>query len=457
MGYYNYGYRRQGFLEGIVDNIPEPIKEALVWLFAATIFGLAVYLASLAGGKLTKVVTYNPGFWVVIVLGVFFGLYRKLSNPIHYTWRELPIQLVASFVVIVGLYSVFFVTTTNIWDKETRNGFVTKAEYWEEWTEKVPCSHTKHCTRSDGKGGTETYDCGTEHAYDEQYHPPEWILKRVNIDDVHVSKEVYKNYVSLWQNQTFVDVSRLSQLSYGDGNMYYSAYPNNPKVYVPSSQEYSYVNYLRASQETVKRRFSSVESYKEYERPYPRVYQSNLGPIEIDRVISAGVNIPQGWSVVLDKELDTTLSTQGIRKQVNVLFYLIGSSDIAAGMAIEEAWIKGKKNDVIVFVGMRNFPTIEWVHVSAWTENEEFKIALRNKIKEMRKEDFLDARKVAKAITDQIELPAPSGGFERMPMEKLEYLIGDIKLPLWSQILIIVLAGMANWFMSVYLIRERVL
>ena len=431
-------------------------KEALKWFLAFSVFGLAVYVAALAGGKLTKIITYNPGFWVVIVLSFAFGFYRKLTNPSDFTWRELPIQLAVTFVAIVLIFAIFFVSSTDIWDKEIRNGYIQRAEYWEAWTERVSCVHMRYCSRSNGRGGTETYICGTLHAYDSLYHPPVWKICAVNIDDLSVSRTVYANYASRWNNQRLKHVVRLSRISFGDGNMYFTVYNDRPDLFVPASQEYSFVNYLKASHETIRRRFSTVDLYTEYKKPYPRVYEGSLGPIEIDRIISAGVNLPVGWSVVLDREFDIALASLGARKQVNILLYLVGSGDVGAGLALEEAWVKGKKNDVVLFIGVKNFPQVDWVHVSAWTENEEFKIGLRDRIMGIKKEEFMDPRRLAKIIVGEIDKPTSQGGFERMPMEKLEYLISDVRLPWWSQVLIVVLAGLANWYCSRWLIRERV-
>jgi hypothetical protein len=441
MSRYGYDYR-QNFFESLWDQVPDSVKEALGWLLAISVFGFAVYLASLAGGKLAKIIYYNPGFWVAIVLSFFFGLYRKLTNPYDFTWRELPIHLVVSFISIVLLFSLFFVTSTDIWDKEIRNGYVQGAEYWEAWTERTSCNH------KDKKGRQ-------LHSHHTEYHSPQWILKTVNIDDLRVSSSVYNNYVNRWSNNTYKHIFRPSQISFGDGNMYYTTYNHDVSKYVPASEEYSFVNYLQASHETLKRRFSSVDLFAEYKKPYPRVYAAGLGPIEVDRIVLAGAPLPPDYAIKLDRELDVALATLGAKKQVNVLLYFTGGSDVGAGLALEEHWIKGKKNDVIVFVGAKNFPKVDWVHVSAWTENEEFKINLRNKILGLKKEEFSNPNIVARTILDQIDLPSPTG-FQRMPMEKLEYLIGDIRLPLWSQILIVVLAGLANWFCSAWLIRERV-
>lgn len=454
LSHYRY-YRNQGFFGGLWDDLPDSTKEALGWILAVSAFVLAVYFAALAGGKLTKIIYYNPGFWIAIVLSFFFGLYRKLTNPYDFTWRELPIQLVVSFISIVLLFSLFFVTTTDIWDKEIRNGYVQSAEYWERWTERVACTHTKYCTRTNSKGQSESYACGTEHAYDEVDHPPQWILKTVNIDDLRVSRSVYHNYVNRWGNQTYKHVFRPTQISFGDGNMYFTTYNHDINKYVPASEEYSYVNYLKASHETLKRRFGGEGLYAEFKKPYPRVYEAGLGPIEVDRLILAGAPLPPDYAVKLDRELDISLATLGAKKQVNVLLYFTGSSDVGAGLALEEHWAKGKKNDVLIFIGAKNFPKVDWVHISAWTENEEFKINLRNKLVNMKKEEFGNPSIVARTIADQIDMPSPNG-FQRMPMEKLEYLIGDIRLPAWSQILIALLAGAANWFCSAWLIREQI-
>jgi hypothetical protein len=65
-----------------------------------------------------------------------------------------------------------------------------------------------------------------------------------------------------------------------------------------------------------------------------------------------------------------------------------------------------------------------------------------------------DGKALASAIVEEISKPASQGGFERTPMSDLEYLIADIELPMWAQILIVLLGGAASWGTSSFLIRN---
>ncbi|MFC1598823.1 hypothetical protein ACFL2U_02340 [Patescibacteria group bacterium] len=413
-------------------------------LLALAIVGGSIYGAAIAGGKMTTVITHNMGYWIVMLIAVVFGVFRKLTNPKEFTWLELPIQLIGTFVVITALFFAGFTTSTDLVDTEIWNGQVSRAEFYEEWTEE--CTET-YCCAEDDKGNctstcTRTYNV---------HHPPEWKLL-TSIGEIDVSRNIYNNYVQHWQNQREKDLSRLNQVSIGDGDMYYVTLHSN--LTVPATKEKHYVNYLRAS-DSIRKISGSISGHQNLIRSYPRVHSSQFGPIEVNRVVLAGVNPPPKWVNTLDRQLDLALVHLGSSKQVNILVYLVNTADQGFSYALEEQWVRGKKNDVIVIIGTTSFPKTDFCYVMAWTKVEEFKIVLRDRIMEI--PDISDPQKLAQTITSQISKGPQNGGFDRMPMADLEYLIADIKLPWWCQVLIVLIGGAACWLISWGLIKKDVI
>ena len=420
-------------------------------LLLITVFIAAVIFAvAYAGGKLTKVITYNVGFWIVLFISFVFGLYRKLTNPNSFSWFELPIQLLVSFVVITALYALFFATSANITDTEIWNGYVQRAEYYEEWKEEV----TYTVEVEDGKDSDGNTQYRTETRTRIDHHPPQWQVK-TSVGDFKTNKNVYDKYVRRFNNQKKVAMHRMNQVSHGDGNMYFVSHGGQINdTLVPASIENRYVNYLKAS-DSIRKISGSISGYQNLLKPYPRVHTGQFGPIAIDRVINAGVELPAQWSDQVDQYLDKQLSSLGPRRQVNIIVYCVNTADQGFAYALEEYWVKGKKNDVVVILGITEFPSVDFCYVMAWTKNEEFVISLRNSILNL--SSISDGNELAKLIVDEISSPTGHGGFIRMPMASLEYLIADIKLPIWCQVIIIVIGGLVSWIISVFLIRNEIL
>jgi len=420
-----------GFL-AIIAVILTAIISFGMLILAGTPLGPHGYL-----GNLLLVVRANIGFWIVLVMATAFGFYRKLSNPDEFAWYELPIQLAVSTLGIILLSCFFFSTSTHLTDTEIMNGYVTGAEYHEAWTERVV--HTS----TDKKGRTKTWV-----TYDK--HEPYW-TELTTVGDLSIDRSLYQTFVRYFSNERKKNLYHSGQSSIGDGNMYYVSYDAKQEI-IPASRPQWFVNYLRAS-DSIKKIHGSVGLYKDLLRPYPSVYSGTYGEIEIDRVIEAGVTLPQQWKNDVDKTLDLALTHLGQQKEVNILVYAVNTADEGFVHALEESWVKCKQNDVIVILGVPEFPKISFAYITAWTKIEEFRINLRNKI--IDSGDLNDGVAFANIITQEISKSPEQGGFKRMPMSDLEYLIADIRLPWWCQFLIVLVGGGISWVTSTILINNQ--
>jgi hypothetical protein len=396
-------------------------------------------------GKVWIVVKHNPAFWIVGLVAAAFGLYRKISYPLEFAWVELLVQIPTSSLAVLSMFSLFFYTSTNMSDSEIWNGYVTTSEYYEAWTEEVTDTE---CTGTDSNGNC----TGTREVKRNVYHPPEWYIHTTNDEKIGISKSVYRGYVSYFGNERKENLFHMNQVSIGDGNRFYTTYSGGANQPIWSAREHPFVNYLKASQ-SIKLRQGSAASYAGLLLSYPQVYSGSFGPIELDRVLSAGTSVPSDWAQSVDHGLDRALGTLGNEKQVNLLMYVVGTSNRAFLHALEEHWVFGKKNDVIVVIGAKTFPKIDWVDVMAWTDVEEFKIILRNRILELH--DLSDSDKLVGTIVSQVSLSPEKGGFKRKPMAELEYLVSDISLPWWASVLVILFSGLLSWGTSWALINNE--
>lgn len=373
--------------------------------------------------KLWLVTWSNWPFPIVLILLGGWSAYWKWRENDEFSWGELLLYCVMlppiAYPFTAGAY--FFLT--DLHDIEVWNGYVTEAQYYEAWTEK----HTS--TDKDGHTTT-TYI----------YHPPEWQLLTNNVlgtgeaETVSVNTGVYRQFVSLFGNEKLKLLVHFNQSSVGDGNMYYSKWNRQEVTKIPTAVEHPFVNYLRASHSIMKTR-GAMSGFQNFLLPYPRVHGGTHGKIELDRVLCSGASASPAWCTEVSRLFNRELMELGKRKEVNLLMYIVGTGDINFRHALHEYWDGGKQNDVIVIIGVPSFPQIAWVDVIAWTDHELFKETLKDRVLALKSLDNSEA--LVSAIVNQTQASGEEG-FKRKPMEDYQYLVAEIRLPIWATLLLII-------------------
>lgn len=136
----------------------------------------------------------------------------------------------------------------------------------------------------------------------------------------------------------------------------------------------------------------------------------------------------------------------GPHKQANAIIVFVNTPDSSYQQALESAWIGGKKNDIIVIVGVTAWPKIDWVAVSSWSKAEIFKVQLRDDIRalgEVKRDEML------KLLEDHTWK-----SFKRREMKEFEYLANEIEPPLWVTILAAILGIAISVGASYYFYRN---
>src|SRR4051812_24284704 len=112
--------------------------------------------------------------WLSLFIPIIISIYVYYQHEREVVWWEYVIIFSAPLLFILIAKSACEYAQTR--DTEYLGGYVTTAEYFEDWDEEVPCSHPIYCTRTyecgDGKTSrtcTEQYECGKQHAYDVDY------------------------------------------------------------------------------------------------------------------------------------------------------------------------------------------------------------------------------------------------------------------------------------------------
>jgi len=305
---------------------------------------------------------------IILILGNMF-LFRK-----YITFKEFLLQMGAQ-AVIAGI-SCVVIYSFNTHDVEVHNGKVAS-----KVRDVVSCSHSYSCncmTVSCGENCTTTI-CSTcyEHSYD-----VEWTVYTTNSERIEINTV---------DRQGVNQPPRWASTQIGE----------------PTSLTYSYTNYVKAAPDTLFRHQGLVEKFAGQLPDYP---SSIYDYYRLDRFIQVGIT--ELNSVVWNKDISEINADLGKKKQVNIIVVLVYNKPEEYFYALEQHWIGGKKNDVIVVMSVDN-PTIkfsndplpgdliiQWANVMAWTDRQIFKIKLRDDLRELH---YLDKDSVIKIIKNNVD------------------------------------------------------
>lgn len=235
-----------------------------------------------------------------------------------------------------------------------------------------------------------------------------------------------------------VDSARSSVYKYKDPAFYSSIV-----IGEPCSREHEYINYIKASPDSLFRPLSSTlkDKYKSMIPIYPLEF---YGTWKLDRVIPVKVNVPD--IKVWNNKLSEMLKVLGPVKQVNSVIILVNSDNPDYAYAVQDAWINGKKNDVVLIIGTTNFPQkADWVRVLAFSDKDIFKVSLRDDVLAL---ETLTADNVINALSSNI-----SKFYQRKRMKDWEYLNARISPPDWLIFLssfTVLFMFLSLWFIVYY-------
>ncbi len=208
----------------------------------------------------------------------------------------------------------------------------------------------------------------------------------------------------------------------------------------PSAIEHGYVNYIKGNPDTILRRTGAAEKFKGKVPEYPRVYDH----YRANRFIAAGAAVADLGR--LNARLSEINGRLGPARQVNVIVIVTDVGDPAYVEGLRESWLGGKKNDLVVAVGVPSSGAIAWAGVVSWTKNEEVKIAIRDRLITM---PSFDGDAVLDVVDEEVRTK-----FVRRPMADFEYLSATLEPPTWACWLIFVLGTLLSLGLSIYFWRE---
>ncbi|MCH9735909.1 MAG: hypothetical protein K0U78_15375 [Actinomycetia bacterium] len=328
-----------------------------------------------------------------------------------FEFKEAIIQFSVSWAV--GVACILIATMLVSSDYEIWNGKInSKSRIHDYWLESYDCNCYQTCSGS-GANETCTETCST--CYTDHYTV-----------DWNVNCSVGKiNIKSLdWESKRVYDEP-------------------DPKAYKAANKgdfcatENSYTNYIKGSEGSLFNLDNNLD-FSHYEVPtYPRVHSY----YKVNRVFGFGK---------LNKELNEILNSRlrilGPQKQANII--LIGTEyDESYRYAVEQKWLGGKKNDIIVIVGLIK-DRIDWVDtitLGSNIGNELMTVKINDEIMSLKTVSNM----VAVSVLNNIEKH-----FDRKPMEEFEYLKDEIKPSFWMTIISILLCIACNIGIFIYFNRR---
>lgn len=360
---------------------------------------------------------------LVMALGLLILARRKV------TWWELLIPAGVSFVLI--LIFKLSVQTAQVTDTEYLTYRVTSASYFEEWDQKVSCSHRRPCyAKKDGRcphGGH-----GYRHSYDVRKHSKRWEATDSSSRDFTISQQQFEQLATTFGNRQFVDLDRPYYKI--DGNKWLTTWQGGFDEIVPVTVERSYTNKVQANRSLFKLQKVDPKKFNLFSYPTlkdPLNYPAILTDDNSDLSVANGKLM--SWNALI-----------GDKKQVRIWLLLFHDKPREAGIAQEYYWDGGNKNELVVVLGLDVQQKVQWNHVFSWSEST-IKPAVADCLANLegQKVDLPDlVTRIGQETNER---------FVRRQFSEFNYLM--VEPPLWSVIVtylvtLLVSAGISWWVVA---------
>ena len=303
------------------------------------------------------------------------------------TWKEFLAQIVVQ-AAIAGI-SAAIIYNANTGDIEVWNGVVTKKE--KAWTS---CEHDYKCNchQVESCSGTgKNRSCSSHEECDTCYeHSNDWDW------DVHNSiGEV-------------ITIDRIDRRGSNEPPRWTAV-----KMGEPTAHLHRYTSYIKAAPGSLFREQGDPQ-YAKHLPEYPSAVFDYYRLNRLVLVNGARVENPRAWN----QELSEINANLGHAKQVNMIVVLVKDLPSDYFYALRNKWIGGKKNDLILVVGVDAQNTPKWARVMAWTTNHMVEIKLRDAIMDLPE---LTQHEVMLRLSANVRK-----FYQRKPMSDFEYLTSSI-------------------------------
>lgn len=322
--------------------------------------------------------------YLTIVLGAcLLLLLARFFNTCEFTWGEYGIGC----VVLSAILGIGFLISTI---SQTSDTEIISGKVLEKKRETVSCSHSYpcHCRQQCSGSGQnrscyEVCDTCYEHPYDIDWNV-ETTVGEININTI--------------DSQGLIQPPRWTSAQIGE----------------PVATTHTYTNWLLAAPNSIfKRKDRGGDGRKMPAYPL-HVYDY----YHIDRVVLDGVEIPPEQLSALNAAISENLKDIAKLKQVNLVIVLT-NRDREFTENLRTAWLNGKKNDLVLVIGIKKWPTINWVDVFSWASDDLVNVKVRDDVRDY---GVVDLNIVSIAMADINKF------WIRKPMKTYEYLGHEVEI-----------------------------
>lgn len=359
---------------------------------------------------------FNPTLlWLLLLpVGCGLGLWYALKDDSRGLIAGGATIVVGALLLVIAFAASKGVATA---DTEIWNGQITAKDRLHGTYEESYKCHCRNVTTYSGSGKNRT--SSTTEVCDTCYRT---------------------HYTVKWEYSATIGGGTIDTADWTNAGVY--ALPNPQRWSIiqvgdPASRQHSYTNYVQAvpqslftpTSATLKAQFASLTL------PYP------------DKVYDFYHNdhfVTPGWApmdaAAWNDSIARMLRELGPKKQVNAIVVIAKTDDPNYEYAIRDAWEGCNKNDVVLLIGSKTWPKIDFVRVISWTKNELFKVELRDTILA---QGVIAREPIVNAFGAQI-----AKNFERRHMSEFKYLEAEIDPPTWVLItvaVLILLGAVGTW------------
>lgn len=375
----------------------------------------------------------------VFLISLLVPFAFKLKFKRQVTFLEWGACTVGAIVISMGVYKLG--SFGALQDTEVWNGQVTSLK-----TVKKDCKYPgwhdysdSFCTNENTRqvySHTEYYECGTT-------ENPKTCSRDVYDTEYSYDYPWEKKY---YVNTTFrqFNISRIDRQGANVPPRY-----TQTKVGDPVSITNSYTNYLKAADLSILNPQNIAVNQAELNLipAYPiNIYDY----YKIDRFIQIGLKIPATEVATWNLGISEVAKVVGPIKQANPVIVVTDKPQYIR-YAIERKWNGGKKNDIIILIGVDG-DVVEWVDVITFlsnTGNEFMTRQLQTMITEV---GTLD-RDAILNITQKTIIEK----FDRKPMHSVDYLKDEFEPPLWVKIAALLCSLILSIIFSIIATRNYIM
>ena len=223
--------------------------------------------------------------------------------------------------------------------------------------------------------------------------------------------------------------------------------PRWGKAYLgePGASEHNYTNYILANPDSVL--LGTKGDMVRFGKMIPKYPSSIYDYYYNNPVINMGVPNVQldTWNWLI-RDINKTL---GPKKQVHIIVILVPTNDRSYMLALKDAWVGGKKNDVDVVIGSADGNKIDFADVLSWSTNKALAVDLRDEIQDIGSLGQKDA--IVGAINGTVEKD-----FVRMHMKDMKWLMRSFQPSQTSMIVIFILATLISLGLSIWAVMADI-